>query len=498
MASAPLGIALIGPNSEQFTITDFMGRGSFGEVYRAVGKDSSLVVAVKLLPIGALPSDDSRRALLNEIKAAQQIRHPNVVEVLSVNDGSDSPLGPYLVMEYVSGGTLARFLRAQQQAGTQVPLDRALEVMMDIAQGARAVNERIIHRDIKPDNILMEGNSFKVADFGISKFLDESTRTYSFKGGQHVAYMAPEGWQELPNTPKLDVYSVGLVFYQILTLKHPLLDKVRDPANFLEWEKAHLYEPCPDVRDLRTDAPQALAQLLSRMVSKRAADRPSWDEVLSILSKPEAAGRSPNANVAAAVEAALARHRQIEAEKLRAAKQQSEREKQLGLYREACKMLLDELQPMVDQFNEAFQHGKITLTKEPHYVYRLPLGKSIQIVFFEPRDTKIKIHGGELIGGGWIGISDGRSANLLLLRMAPDDIYGHWRVCEINISPIANRTMLIGRFGLTQRTITPFGLKSEDFYDQMRYTHTAHVFNFNFVSESCAEFFSFLLKRASE
>ena len=139
---------------------------------------------------------------------------------------------------------------------------------------------------------MLEGNTFKIGDFGISKFVDESTRLNTFKGGQHIAYMAPEGWQQLPNTFKLDVYSVGLVFHQILATKHPLLNKVVNPDSFLDWEKAHLFEQCPDVREMRKEVPLSLAQLLSRMVSKRSTDRPLWDEVLNILTRPESSSWS--------------------------------------------------------------------------------------------------------------------------------------------------------------------------------------------------------------
>ena len=100
----------------------------------------------------------------------------------------------------------------------QIPMPRAVEMMIDIAQGARAINEKLVHRDIKPDNILIEGKTLKIGDFGISKFVDESTRLQTFKGGQHIAYMAPEGWVGEANTFKLDVYAVGLVFFEILAL----------------------------------------------------------------------------------------------------------------------------------------------------------------------------------------------------------------------------------------------------------------------------------------
>jgi serine/threonine protein kinase len=108
MPSVALGTIFAGPNGETFKITDFLGQGAFGEVYRATGETSGLVVAIKLLPVGALASPDSKIALLNEIKAAQQIKHPNVVQVLHVNDGTSSQIGPYAVMEYVLGWELGK------------------------------------------------------------------------------------------------------------------------------------------------------------------------------------------------------------------------------------------------------------------------------------------------------------------------------------------------------------------------------------------------------
>jgi len=147
-------------DNETFKTTDFLGQGAFGEVYRAAGETSGRVVAIKLLPLGAFADADSKIALLNEINTAQQIRHPNVVQVLFVNDGNSSTIGPYAVMEYVSGGSLASVLRA----GTRIPLERAIEMMIDIAQGTKAINEKLIHRDIKPDNILIEGSKLRIGD----------------------------------------------------------------------------------------------------------------------------------------------------------------------------------------------------------------------------------------------------------------------------------------------------------------------------------------------
>jgi eukaryotic-like serine/threonine-protein kinase len=370
-------------------------------------------------------------------------------------------------------------------------------MMIDIAQGARAINAKVIHRDIKPDNILLAGNRMKIGDFGISKFVDESTRTKTFKGGQHIAYMSPEGWLYEANTFKIDVYSVGLVYYQILTLKHPLREKVKDPGNFLQWENAHLYEQCPDVRSLRKDVPVGVAQLLTRMVSKRPQDRPSWDDVLRLLSEPSSSGTVAHPSVSAAVESAIARRQQEEARHLGSLQQQSDRDKQVKLYGHSCEMLLESLKPLIEQFNKEFQHGQMTCTKEwMANIYSVPSGRSITINFFEPRKSGIKLRGGEIIGGGWIGVANGRSANLVLLKHGPDDLYGRWAVCEIGIMALANPRKLIGRFGITEKTVIPFGFRDNDFYDQMQYaTGIMHVFTYNFIDD-VVDFFAQLLSEA--
>jgi len=365
MPSITIGDCLVGPAGEGFTITDFLGKGAFGEVYRVVGNKSGTVAAVKLIPVSSLATKDSRVALMNEIRAARQVVHPNVVQVLYVSDSAASPVGPYVFMEYVSGGTLAALLRAQAQSSVQIPLNRAVEMMIDIAQGARAINEKVIHRDIKPDNVLVEENTLKISDFGISKFVDESTRLQTFKGGQHIAYMAPEGWQNQPNTFKLDVYSVGLVFYQILTLQHPLIGKVNDPSSFLDWQEAHLYTPCDDVRSMRNEVPVAIAQLLTRTVSKRPNERPQWAEVLKIISEPEIVGATDHPSVKAAVNALIARKQKEEEQALKSQQKQSERERQLALYRYSCDSLLKKLEPVVEQFNiGSFSVDKLALPEK--------------------------------------------------------------------------------------------------------------------------------------
>ena len=98
MPSGVLGERLVGPSGETYLISDFLGRGAFGEVYRAVGYSSGTVIAVKRLPLGDLSERTSQQALLNEMRLGQEINHPNVIRLLHVDEGSNQVLGPYACM----------------------------------------------------------------------------------------------------------------------------------------------------------------------------------------------------------------------------------------------------------------------------------------------------------------------------------------------------------------------------------------------------------------
>jgi serine/threonine protein kinase len=528
-----VGLEMLGPGGETFRVTDLLGAGAFAEVYRAVGTESGMVVAVKVL--GFPEEDDGQRqiALLNEIKTAAQVTHPNVVRVLYVDDGSIPELGPYLVMEYLPGGTLAKTLGAQVAACAAIPLGRAREMMIDIAQGAKAINERLVHRDIRPDNILIDGSHLKIADFGISKFAHEGTRDETFKGSQHIRYMAPEGWEGGTNTFKLDTYSVGIVFFEILTLKHPLAQAVRDLSDWREWERVHLFETCPDIRGVRSEVTAPLAQLIQRMLNKRAQDRPDWDEVLRILTTLESPKKKASL-IRGAVEAAIRKADEQRRAQLARAARVREEENRKRLYRYSCIELLRVFDRIVEDFNSEFQHGKISVQREAleddvvyiHSMldtrYSLPSGGEVECYFFPDvvgrAGRVVKVRGATVIGGGMVGIGEwsrafhilelnkgplwvrrGRSANLVLLRDGEGDLYGRWVVCEIDVATTADVPELVGKFGITDRTVFPFGFEDpSDFCDQVpRRSCGGHVFRCSFKRD-VARFFAELVKDAIE
>lgn len=484
MSQVRIGIELPGPGGETFRVAEFLGQGAFGEVYRVTGVTSGLTAAVKLLPVNELEDSSARTALLNEVAQGVQVRHPNVVQILHVDRGSVPEIGPYVVMEFVTGGTLEGLLRTQRAASQQIPMKRALEMVVDIAKGAKAVNEHIIHRDLKPDNILIGDGRLMIGDFGISKIVDERTRTHTFKGGQHIAYMAPEGWENRPNTVKLDVYSVGLVFYEILTLMHPIEQQVSDRADWQAWRKAHMYGSIPDPRDIRSEIPRHLSQLLQRMVAKRAGDRPEWDEVLSIVTStegvPASAKGSPKVStIETIVDAADRLRRGQEQAELTAREAAERRNRTREAYEYVCEELASSFDRLVEEFNSKYQFGQIRVQKSGNgnRLYTLLGAGAIECECFPHYGPPMKINWGELIGWGYLGIVDGASANLLLVRTLADDIYGKWLGCLIRVGAfVANPAAIAQRYGLK---VWPFGFRqAKHFYREIQMANAMHIFTY--------------------
>ncbi len=192
--------------------------------------------------------------------------------------------------------------------------------------------------------------------------------------------------------------------------------------------------------------PLSVAQLLARMVGKKAEGRPAWNDALKILSQPEAAATvtAKSAAVSAAVQAVFARQQEVEKKELQSLAQQDERQKELDLYRYSCVQLMEDLKLIIDEFNKESQQGQITTEALAGMtIYQIPHGQNIQLSFFRPHKG-IKIRSGEVIGGGWLGLSKGRSANLVLLRHGPEDLYGSWSICEVKIMGLVRPQTLKG------------------------------------------------------
>ncbi|MCK6490880.1 MAG: serine/threonine protein kinase, partial [Planctomycetes bacterium] len=209
---------LSGQAWQDFLIGDLIAAGGMGEVYRAVQRPMGRVVALKVLPTGAAVEHLVRFAA--EARAAAQLHHPHVVAVHASGERDGSP---FLAMEFAEGGSLAGLVERQRAAGAPLTPFAAADLAWQAADGLAAAHAAgLVHRDLKPANLLlMADGTLKVADFGLVRFLDAHQHTVAGTVLGTPLYMAPEQGRGLPAGPAADIYSLGCVLYELLTLQPP-------------------------------------------------------------------------------------------------------------------------------------------------------------------------------------------------------------------------------------------------------------------------------------
>lgn len=246
------GLLVPGPNGiDTVRLEEGLGGGAFGVVFRATDTANGAAYAVKFPQCAIFGGDRELSAFFNEVEAAKQIQHPNVVRVLHTEVSLPNK-PPYLIMEYLPGGTLKKRLDEVKAAGKQLAPEAVRRIVESLIDGMAAINAKMLHRDLKPDNILLDGDTPKIADFGLSKLVGAATRTSTFKGGQHVFYMAPEGWKGDKNEIQLDMYALGIVLYEVAALKYPYtLPASLDSTRLRDM---HLFQPAPPLAGLRRAA----------------------------------------------------------------------------------------------------------------------------------------------------------------------------------------------------------------------------------------------------
>ncbi len=281
--------------AERYRIVAILGRGGMGEVYRAEDLKLSQVVAIKFLP-EALTSDAAALARFHsEVRVARQVSHPNVCRVFDIGDAEGIP---FLTMEYVDGEDLSSLVR---RIG-RLPQDKAAEISRQICAGLAAAHERgVVHRDLKPANVMLDGaGKIRITDFGLAG-IAASIQGAEVRAGT-PAYMAPEQLSGKEVTTKSDLYSLGLVMYEVLTGKRafeaatlPELMKAREEGTFTN--------PSTLVRDLDPLLERAILRCLEKDPGKRpasalqvAAALPGGDPLAAAL----AAGETPSPEMVAA------------------------------------------------------------------------------------------------------------------------------------------------------------------------------------------------------
>jgi len=288
-ADKPLPARLSQALGDAYTIEGEIGRGGMGVVYRARDERLQRRVAIKVLPPELAFQKDIRERFTREAQTAARLSHPHIVPIHTVGEGQGLV---YFVMGYVDGESVAARIRRRGK----LPVDEARRIMGEAADALSAAHAlSIIHRDIKPDNILLEGprGRVMVTDFGIAKALSSTSGATLTGAGVAIgtpAFMSPEqaaGERDIDG--RSDVYSLGVVTYQMLTGELPFTAPT--VAGILMKQ---ITEPAPDIRGRRPDVPDDLALAVSRCLEKDPENRwPSADALRRGLESRSVGGYRP-------------------------------------------------------------------------------------------------------------------------------------------------------------------------------------------------------------
>ena len=253
--------------SDRYEIIRSIGEGGMANVY--LGYDTILdrQVAIKVLR-GDLSNDEKFvRRFQREALSASSLAHPNIVEMYDV--GEDDGIY-YIVMEYIEGKTLKQLLKKRGS----LTLSEAIDIMLQLTDGmAHAHDSYIIHRDLKPQNIMIKDDGqIKITDFGIAMALNSTqlTQTNSVMGSVH--YLPPEQASGKGSTIKSDIYSMGIIFYELLTGSLPFKGE-----NAVEIALKQMKDEIPSVRKINSNIPQSLENIILKATAKNPKNR--YDDV---------------------------------------------------------------------------------------------------------------------------------------------------------------------------------------------------------------------------
>jgi hypothetical protein len=283
--SAAADLSFLGPPSEpgslgrldHYEVLEVVGRGGTGAVLRARDTKLSRVVALKVLAAPLAASGTARRRFAREARAAAAVRDDHVIAIHAVRD--DAPL-PYLVMEFIDGCNLEALLRK----GGPLEVKEVLRIGIQIASGLAAAHRLgLVHRDVKPANILLENGvqRVKLTDFGLARAADDASLTQTgFIAGTPL-YMAPEQANGEPLGPRADLFSLGSVLYELCTGRPAF----RAPTIAAVIRRVCDEAPHP-IREVNPDIPEGLCRVIARLHAKSPADRPaSAQEVADLLAE---------------------------------------------------------------------------------------------------------------------------------------------------------------------------------------------------------------------
>lgn len=492
-----------------YILDSVLGSGGFGNVYKAHRENDDANFAVKTL-LSSFESPESLLSFQNELHETLLISSEHVIKYIYAHDGNMYPeYPPYIIMEYADG-TLTSLIENQKKTGVQFENAFLLKVFIQLAEGMREISRILIHRDIKPDNILICNGKMKISDFGLSKLAGENTRTLTFKGYGSTRYVAPEAWSNDKNTIQMDIYSMGIVFYELATMRYPY--SVGASADFLTLRNAHMFEAPRNPQSINAGLSSNIVSIIVRMIEKPIQKRfTTWESIINALQAQALPTDDLSVVVIKAMknrnEADLAAQQQLAQKK----KQEEEKDNFCRLiYSQYDCSVLEPIREFIERFNTQYA-GMMPLRLKPDGGYPgsyrftntiiTPSNDKIQldteIIFKENYQHKIS---NWLMGNdgyrienyipqcekrdilAWSQVSDkiGRGFNLILLK-AEGSLYGDWFLL----------TNTNSGFSRSPR-VEPFGFTLNELPKEIVNLHVTHIYNLNLSLLKSADIPDFL------
>lgn len=469
---------------KEYVISDFLGQGGMGHVFSIKDRNGNSKFALKSLQY-FLPDDNNHRSLINEWEKAQKISHKNVIRYHGFHDGLSEPKTPYLIMELARDGSLEDFLKSRTEFLDE---DACLEIFHQIIDGMEAVNEVLVHRDIKPDNIFIEQGVFKIADFGLAKIAQEKTRSKTFKGWGTEPYIAPEAYRAETNTIQMDMYSIGHVFYQIAGMRHAY-------GLQHDWEQAHLTAVPKALNNINPKISPKVASVINKLIAKRPSSRyKTWDCVRKeLISSIQNVGTHKSA-----IDKILQKKisRDLRAEQVLSEQQIKDKElkrKNDILNFQFSDEIIQPVKEFIENFNKVSGSSSAMKISENTQMNDLACritfdSKGVEVWFHKINEsdvmsnyannvwgeqvlhvTKPKLSGKPILAWGGIERSDNTGLNIVLVSSDSDE-YGDWYLLKNTHSGFGRRE---------DNRPEPFAFTNDELIKEIHHVGVMHIYNLN-------------------
>ena len=476
--------------NKEYIVEERIGGGGFSSVFRIKKVENGEHYALKTFK-SDFADKTELESFKNEVSKAMQVESDNTVKYLFFNDGEIySELPPYIIMEYCNGGTLEEYIENIKNTEKNITNEDLKKIFAQLVSGMRDINNKVIHRDIKLKNILLQDGIIKIGDFGISKSIAETTRTMTFKGYGTKEYTAPEGWRGEKNTIKMDIYSMGIVFYQIATLlNYPYnIQKATDD----EYRNAHLFGSVINPKNYNKDLEYSIETTILKMLEKEPNKRfNSWEEIQKQISVEK---NNKNSEI---LDRILKKRIDIDEANRKKEIENTKRQEGINERKKTVNYSIYEniympIKEFIESFNKQYASGKINISDysvntdtfsniridtisgkrvdiEIHSIIDRVFTRERQDAFFGniyEEEYRPELKNKEILAWGIVNFSDELSYNLILVYDT-ESIYGHWYQLKNSNSP----------FNQNPRTPELFAFDFNEIEEELHYINAMHIYN---------------------